>query len=352
MPPRKQQFPGTSFQNPWPGLEQEVAPPPQRHVHDNDSSPYYLHNSETPGAVLVTTILLGSSNYHSWSRGILLALDAKNKTAFIDGTISQPNPDDLLFPAWKRVNSMVKSWILNSVSKEFSASLLGFHTAADLWSDLRSRFQESDGPRIFAIKKSLATLVQGAMDINTYYTRMKILWDELADYEEDLPCSCSALTNWNIRQQREAVYQFLMGLNDTYSQVRGHVLLQDPMPSLCKVFALVLQEERQRKISNHYSSVDSSFGEIHSTTGSIYDNQPGSTPATSISATPVAMAVSKPRGSRPYCTHCSCSGHTIDKCYKLHGYPTGSKPRPAPSSRDSFGSGVAIADRLTNDQWK
>ncbi|KAK6162879.1 hypothetical protein DH2020_002720 [Rehmannia glutinosa] len=31
---------------------------------------------------------------------------------------------------------------------------------------------------------------------------------------------------------------------------------------------------------------------------------------------------------RPFCTHCNFHGHTVDKCYKLHGYPPGYKPRP------------------------
>ncbi|KAJ1433442.1 Zinc finger, CCHC-type superfamily [Sesbania bispinosa] len=26
---------------------------------------------------------------------------------------------------------------------------------------------------------------------------------------------------------------------------------------------------------------------------------------------------------RPTCTHCGLLGHTIDKCYKIHGYPPG-----------------------------
>lgn len=30
---------------------------------------------------------------------------------------------------------------------------------------------------------------------------------------------------------------------------------------------------------------------------------------------------------RPLCTHYNMLGHTIDKCYKLHGYPPGYKPR-------------------------
>jgi hypothetical protein len=34
------------------------------------------------------------------------------------------------------------------------------------------------------------------------------------------------------------------------------------------------------------------------------------------------------------CTHCGMAGHTVDKCYKLHGFPLGFKftRRLAPSA--------------------
>lgn len=38
---------------------------------------------------------------------------------------------------------------------------------------------------------------------------------------------------------------FLMDLNDTYSHIRGQILLMDPLPPLNKVFSLLTQEERQ-----------------------------------------------------------------------------------------------------------
>ena len=41
---------------------------------------------------------------------------------------------------------------------------------------------------------------------------------------------------------------FLMGLNDSFSQVRGQLLLMDPLPPINKVFSLISQEEQQRKI--------------------------------------------------------------------------------------------------------
>ena len=42
--------------------------------------------------------------------------------------------------------------------------------------------------------------------------------------------------------------KFLMSLNDSFSQVRTQVLLMDPLPSLNKVYALLIQEEKQRTV--------------------------------------------------------------------------------------------------------
>ncbi|MDV3143334.1 MAG: hypothetical protein Q8761_02750 [Sweet potato little leaf phytoplasma] len=31
----------------------------------------------------------------------------------------------------------------------------------------------------------------------------------------------------------------------------------------------------------------------------------------------------KKEGQRPVCSHCNVKGHTVDRCYKIHGYPPG-----------------------------
>ncbi|KAE8655186.1 Endoglucanase 20 [Hibiscus syriacus] len=66
-----------------------------------------------------------------------------------------------LFNAWTRANNLVNSWILNSVSKDIAASLLYHTTAVEIWRDLVERFQQSNGPRFFQLKKRLHDLVQG-----------------------------------------------------------------------------------------------------------------------------------------------------------------------------------------------
>lgn len=56
-------------------------------------------------------------------------------------------------------------------------------------------------------------------------------------------------------QQQEQTVQFLMGLNDSFTRIRGHILLMEPMPPTNKILALILQEEQQNSLAT--SKIDS-----------------------------------------------------------------------------------------------
>ena len=47
---------------------------------------------------------------------------------------------------------------------------------------------------------------------------------------------------------------FLMGLNDSFAQIRGQLLFLDPIPPINKVFSLISQEECQRSTTSQTSS--------------------------------------------------------------------------------------------------
>ena len=52
------------------------------------SSPFLLHNADNAGILLVYTPFT-EDNYNSWSHFMLMALSAKNKIGFIDGTLTK-----------------------------------------------------------------------------------------------------------------------------------------------------------------------------------------------------------------------------------------------------------------------
>ena len=56
---------------------------------ENASSPYYLSSSDNLGMSLVVQHLT-EENYSTWSRVVLISLDAKTKIGFIDGSIPKP----------------------------------------------------------------------------------------------------------------------------------------------------------------------------------------------------------------------------------------------------------------------
>ncbi|KAF5453072.1 hypothetical protein F2P56_028011 [Juglans regia] len=181
---------------------------------------------------------------------------------------------------------MVLSWLLNSISKEIATSVIYVDSAMEMWYDLKERFSQGNGPQIFQLQKSIASLTQDDLFASVYFTQMKGLWDELMNY----------------RPLPEYVMRFLMGLNDSYSHVRGQIILIDPLPPMNKVFSLVLQEERQHDI------------------GSVLVP---SIPSATFSSSTKPVHMVEPPTRRPICSHCSIPGHTVEKCFKLHGYPHG-----------------------------
>ena len=94
-------------------------------VIDNQS-PYYLYPSDAPGAI-ITALKFDGKNYKLWEKAVLTALTAKNKVAFIDGTISKLEMQKGAYSAeanaWIIVNSMVTSWILNVIDPKLYASI-------------------------------------------------------------------------------------------------------------------------------------------------------------------------------------------------------------------------------------
>lgn len=83
---------------------------------------YHLGNSDRPGDQLVTHLLKGA-NYSTWRRVVTNALVSKHKMVFVDGRLPKPPEGDPNEENWITCNSMVMSWILNSLNEELQIAL-------------------------------------------------------------------------------------------------------------------------------------------------------------------------------------------------------------------------------------
>ncbi|XP_019248832.1 PREDICTED: uncharacterized protein LOC109228111 [Nicotiana attenuata] len=173
----------------------------------NDSNhPLHLHSSDTPGMPLVSSPFDGRG-FPGWKRSVLIAISAKNKLEFINGSCVEPKLDDKDYPLWSRCNDMVTSWLLNSLTKEIGDSVIYSRTAKDLWSSLEHRFGQSSGAKLYHLQKEISKIIQGNSSISAYFTTLKRLWDDLDSLNSYLGCTCACivrakgkwLNSWKIR---------------------------------------------------------------------------------------------------------------------------------------------------------
>ncbi|XP_071906222.1 uncharacterized protein [Coffea arabica] len=213
------------------------------------NSPFLLSANDNPGNLITQTQFKGP-NYEEWAKAMRISLRAKKKQGFIDGTIKEPNQNSDEIDDWWTVNSMIVSWISNTIEPGLRSTISYKETAKELWDDIQQRFSVRNGVRVHQLKTEVANCKQNGDSIMAYYGRLKKLWDDLNDYDPMPTCSCNGckcnfVTRLQQRQEEERVHQFLMGLDESsYSNVRSNIIASDPLPNLHRVYSQVTEQEQ------------------------------------------------------------------------------------------------------------
>ena len=94
----------------------------------------------------------------------------------------------------------------------------------------------------------------------------------------------------------------LIGLCLDLETIRNQILGDSSVPSLDDVFACLLRISSTQNLSSDNTSDSSILVSQTNSRGGRSGNQG--------------------RGQRPHCTYCNKLGHTHDRCYQLHGWPS------------------------------
>ncbi|XP_019432659.1 PREDICTED: uncharacterized protein LOC109339643 [Lupinus angustifolius] len=137
-----------------------MANPDYADFNTNPYNPFFLHSNENLALVMVTPLLNGK-NYHSWERDIKMGLESKKKIIFLDGSLPQPAPDDIVYEPQKRCNNLVLSWIQHSAEESIIKSTLWIDSAAEAWKYLKDRFSQGDTFRIVELQEEFYHFSQG-----------------------------------------------------------------------------------------------------------------------------------------------------------------------------------------------
>lgn len=134
------------------------------------TSPLYMHPSDNPSAMLVSVPFNGVG-YRSWRRSALRYLSVKNKLGFINGECKRPDLNSANYKQWERCDNIVTSWILNSLNKDITDSVEYVNDVAELWKELKDRYDQTNGTKLYQIQKEITDLSQGTLNITGYYTK-------------------------------------------------------------------------------------------------------------------------------------------------------------------------------------
>ncbi|XP_047309484.1 uncharacterized protein LOC124912892 [Impatiens glandulifera] len=264
-----------------------------------------LQSADNPNSIICSTILIGN-NYFGWCKAIKLALLAKNKLGFLDGSCPKPT-DPVDAKQWKIVDAMVRSWILNSISEELKDNFLeifiGNYTTLNLWVEIK---RICEGQRRYGIKKKMSSIKQGSLTLERYYSKFKMLLEELRGLK---PLACSkkeqpSLDAIEVGQQviiddeEERLLEFLVGLNDSHAHVIDYILIMDPFPSIENAFKLLLINVEARREATIKLAPTASF---------------------STSKTGGVEYIYSFKNAR--CADCNMIGHFEGGCFSITGYP-------------------------------
>ncbi|XP_070020806.1 uncharacterized protein LOC142181039 [Nicotiana tabacum] len=148
-----------------------------------------------------------------------------------------------LSPADERVNAIVLSWMMNFVARELLGGIMYASSVQVVWSDLHEKFNKIDGSRSFNLHKEIATLNQGTTTISVYFSKLKDLWEE---FEALVPApgrDCAKSRKFVTHLQKLKLFQFLMGLNESYSQARRQILMMSPASTVNQAYGLISSNE-------------------------------------------------------------------------------------------------------------
>jgi len=231
-------------------------------------------------------------------------LKGKGKVSHLTNAV--PFEKDAKFKSWDEEDSMIMAWLWNSMVPEISDTCMFLKSAKKIWEAVEQTYSKAkDAAQIYDVKVKTVAAKQGNKSITEYANQIKPLWMEL-DHYRVIKANCSedsAILKEYIGQDR--VYDFLVGLNPEYDQVRIQILGKEKVPGLNEVVAIIRSEESRRGLMLETSTTESLAMVVKGGTTMVANQR----------------KADQKNYERVWYTYCNKRRHTREKCWKLHGKP-------------------------------
>ncbi|XP_022883134.1 uncharacterized protein LOC111399882 [Olea europaea var. sylvestris] len=130
-------------------------------------------NTSKSTSLQITTTRLNGKNFLQWSRSALMVIRRRGRLGYVTGTTIEPDESDPTYATWDVQNSMVMSWIVNSMEKDIRESYLYYSTAKELWDALTVAFFDLENlAQLFELRNKATNLRQEDLDVTQYYNSL------------------------------------------------------------------------------------------------------------------------------------------------------------------------------------
>ncbi|XP_071674510.1 uncharacterized protein [Lolium perenne] len=189
--------------------------------------------------------LEGVTNYLSWSRRAMLAVDQKDLDGYLLGTIKEPgDKTSAEGKKWKTINSLLIGWLLNSVVPSIGRSVEGLSTAAEIWKTLSIQYSGKGNVMLIAqIDGKIRHLHQGDMTVMAYVAELQALWADQDNCDPLELYDAASIESGHKWIARRRVLKFLEGLSKCFDGRKASLLHHTSLPTLDEAIAAMAQEE-------------------------------------------------------------------------------------------------------------
>ena len=111
-----------------------------------------------------TVYKLNGTNFLSWSQFVRTFWKGRGKLSHLLET--GPKPGDSNFDAWDEEDSLVMSWLWNSMEADISQTCLFLSTAKEVWDAVHQTYSRvRDAAQIYEIKTRISGFKQGSKSV-------------------------------------------------------------------------------------------------------------------------------------------------------------------------------------------
>lgn len=141
--------------------------PSSRKDNVDFDDPLYLHPSNNSVIAIIIFKFLGTENFNVWKSSMNRTLKDKNKIGLEDRIELKDKKDTVRSLTLDRVNVVVCSEILNSLSESIYIGHASSEFALDIWIELNNTYFMTYGFVVFKLNHPINTLTQSGLCWNS-----------------------------------------------------------------------------------------------------------------------------------------------------------------------------------------